>query len=96
MKSDFEKKLDARVAAAFEDILPGTEIKSRQEILNGARALVKAVWMNKVYAALPKDRSRVPDYFLDAELEEFLNEAVDESYTMVALIAERAKQDFRG
>ena len=93
---DIEKKLDARIAVAFEEVLPGPDIKSRQEVLRGVRALIRAVWMNKIYAALPKDKTTIPEYFLDAELEQFLNEAVDESYTMVSLIAERAKRELRG
>ena len=96
MKLDIEKKLDARIAVAFEEVLPGPDIKSRQEVLKGVRALIRAVWMNKIHAALPKVKTTIPEYFLDAELEQFLNEAVDESYTMVSLIAERAKRELRG
>ena len=47
--------------------------------------------MSKIYNALPKDKTTVSEYFLDAELEQFLNEAGDESYFVVASIAERAK-----
>lgn len=95
MKSDVEKKIDARVVAAFEDIVPRPDAKARQEILNGIRALVKAVWAHKIYAALPKDKTKIPEYFLEAELDEMLNEAVDECYNMVTLIAERAEEEFR-
>ena len=95
MKSDVEKKIEARVAAAFEDIVPRPDAKARQEILNGVRALVGAVWERKIYAALPKDKTKIPDYFLDAELDQMLNDAVDECYKMVFLIAERAKEEFQ-
>jgi hypothetical protein len=44
---------------------------------------------------LPKDKTRIPEYFLDAELEQMLNDAVDECYKMVSLIAERAGEEFR-
>ena len=39
MKSDIEKKIQARVAAAFEDIIPGSETKAGQEILQRAQEL---------------------------------------------------------
>jgi hypothetical protein len=94
MKSDVEKKIDARVVAAFEDMIPGPDTKRGQEILNGVRALVGAVWAQKIYAALPKDKTKVPEYFLDAELDQMLNEAVDECYKMVSLIVERAEEEF--
>lgn len=94
MKSDVEKKIDTRVIAAFEDIVPGPDTKSGQEVLNGVRSLVKAVWLGKIYAALPKDRTTLQEYFLDVELDQLLNEAVDECYKMVTLIAERAKEEF--
>ena len=64
MKSDVEKTIDARVAAAFADTLP-----PGHEMMNRAQELVRAVWIGKIYAALPKD---IPEYFLDAELEQFL------------------------
>ena len=95
MKLDVEKKIGARVVAAFEGIVPGPDAKARQEILNGVRALVGAVWSQKIYAALPKDKTKIPEYFLDAELEQMLNEAVDECYKMVSLVAERAEEEFR-
>ena len=92
MKSDVEKTIEARVVAAFDDILPGTGNSARQEILRGARDMVKAVWMNKIYAALPKDKTTIPEYFLDAELEQFLNEAIEECHARIRSIAERAKE----
>ena len=94
MKLDVEKKIGARVVAAFEGIIPRPDAKARQEILNGVRALVGAVWSQKIYAALPKDKTKISDYFLDAELEQMLNDAVDECYKMVSLIAERAEDVF--
>jgi len=95
MKSDVEKKIEARVVAAFDDIVPGPDAKARHEILNGVRALVGAVWTGKIYAALPKNKTKIPEYFLEAELDQMLNDAVDECYKMVSLIAERAKQEFQ-
>jgi hypothetical protein len=53
------------------------------------------VWLGKIYAALPQDKTSIQEYFLDAELEQLLNEAVDECYNMVSLITERAKEEFR-
>jgi hypothetical protein len=89
MKSDVEKTIDARVAAAFADILPG-----KHELLNRAQELVRAVWIGKIYAALPKDRTTIPEYFLDAELEQFLNEAIEECHARICSIAERVKEQF--
>jgi vacuolar-type H+-ATPase subunit E/Vma4 len=94
MKSDIEKKIQSRVAAAFEDIIPGPQNKSGQEILKRAEELVTAVWVGKIYAALPKDKTTTPEYFLDAELEQFLNEAVEECHKKMCLIAQRAKEEF--
>ena len=51
------------------------------------------MWVGKIYAALPKDKTTVPEYFLDAELEQFLNEAIEECHKQVCLIAERAKEE---
>jgi len=95
MKSDVAKKIDARVVDAFDDIVPGQGTKARQEVLNGVRALVEAVWAQKIYAGLPKDKTKIPEYFLDAELDQMLNDAVDECYKMVCLIAERAEEECR-
>jgi hypothetical protein len=92
MKSDVEKTIDARVVAAFDDILPGSRSSVRQEILRIAQEMVRAVWMNKIYAALPKDKTTVPEYFLDAELERFLDESVEECHARISSIAEQAKQ----
>lgn len=75
MKSDVAKKIDARVVDAFDDIVPGQGTKARQEVLNGVRALVEAVWAQKIYAGLPKDKTKIPDYYLDAELDQMLNDA---------------------
>jgi hypothetical protein len=92
MKSDVEKTIETRVVAAFNDILPDTGSSARQEILRGAQDMVKAVWMNKIYAALPKDKTTIPEYFLDPELEQFLNEAIEECHARIRSIAERAKE----
>jgi hypothetical protein len=91
MKADVEKTIHARVLAAWEDILAEVSSDSRRQILDGAENMVKAVWMAKVYAALPKDKTTVPEYFLDIELEQFLNEAVEECHARIAVIAGRAK-----
>jgi hypothetical protein len=92
MKSDVEKTIDARVTAAFDDILPHPGSSARQEILRIAQEMVRAVWMNKIYAALPKDKTTVPEYFLDAELEQFLNESIAECHARISSIAQRAKE----
>lgn len=78
MKSDVEKTNEDRVAVAFANILPESGI--RHEILKGAQDLVGAVWIGKTYASLPKDKTTNPEYFLDAELEQFLNEAIEECH----------------
>ncbi len=91
MKSDIDKTIDARVTIAFDDILPDGGSLARSAVLRSACDLVRTVWMSKTYNSLPKDKTTGPEYFLDAELEVFLNEAIDESYSMVASIAERAK-----
>ena len=90
MKSDIDKTIDARVTAAFADIPLPSE---RAEILKAAQELVRTVWTGKIYAALPKDKTTIPDYFLDAELEQFLNEAIEECYEKICLIAEEAKDN---
>ena len=92
MKSDVESTIDSRVAVAFADILPDTE--SRNEILKDAQLMVRAIWTGKIYAALPKDKTTIPEYFLDAELEQFLNEAIEECYARIQTIAEQAKEEF--
>src|SRR5687768_6910123 len=56
MKSDVEKTIEARVGAAFEDVLAETGTGARDEILRAARDMVKTVWTGKIYAALPKDK----------------------------------------
>jgi hypothetical protein len=92
MKADIEKTIEARVAAAFEDILADTRSNARHEILQGAQDMVRAVWIGKIYAALPKDKTTIPEYFLDAELEQFLNEAIEACHERICSIAERAKE----
>ena len=92
MKSDVEKTIEARVAAAFEDILAETRSNARHEILQGAQDMVRAVWTGKIYAALPKDKTMISEYFLDAELEQFLNESIEECHARICSIAERAKE----
>ena len=91
MKSDVEKTIEARVTAAFEDILAESGINARHKILQGAQEMVKAVWTGKIYAALPKDKTTIPEYFLDAELEQFLNEAIEECHARICAIAERTR-----
>jgi hypothetical protein len=87
MKSDIEKTIDDRVAVAFADILP--EIGAKQLILTSAQDLVRTVWIGKIYASLPKDKTTIPEYFLDAELEQFLNEAIEECLARVCSLAEQ-------
>ena len=91
MKADIEKTIEARVAVAFADILP--ETGTSHEILKGVQDLVRAVWIGKIYARLPKDKTTVPEYFLDAELEQFLNEAIEECHARVCSLAEQAKKN---
>jgi hypothetical protein len=92
MNSDVEKTIEARVGAAFEDVLAEIGTDARDEILRYARDMVKTVWTGKIYAALPKDKTTIPEYFLDAELEQFLNEAFEECYARIYSLAERAKE----
>jgi hypothetical protein len=56
--------------------------------------LVRAVRIGKIYAALPKDKTTIPEYFLDTELEQFLNEAIEECHARISSIAERVKEKF--
>ena len=91
MKSDFDKTINARVANAFADIPMGSR---GVEILKGAQDLVRAVWTGKIYSALPKDNTTIPEYFLDAELEQFLNEAIEECYDKIVSIAAHARRQF--
>jgi hypothetical protein len=91
MKADVERIIEARVAAAFADIL--LETSAKQLILKGAQDLVRAVWINKIYASLPKDKSTVTEYFLDAELEQFLIEAIEEYHARVCFLAEQTKKN---
>ena len=91
MKSDIDKTVNARVAAAFADIPMG---RHAIDILKVAQDLVRAVWIDKIYAVLPKDKTTIPEYFLDAELEQFLNEAVEECYDKMCLIRQQAEDQF--
>ena len=93
MKSDVEKLIEPRVAAAFENILAETSPNARKLILQNAEQMVRALWTGKFYAALPKDKTTVPEYFLDAELDQFLNEAIEECHAKISSIAERAKEE---
>jgi hypothetical protein len=94
MKSDIENKIDSRVAAAFADVIPEPESRGGRRILKTAQELVRAVWLEKIYANLPKDQITIREYFLDAELEQFLNEAVEECHQRICLIAQRAREEF--
>jgi hypothetical protein len=94
MKSDIEQTIDARVAAVFDDILPHGGSHARSAVLKGARDLVRTVWIGKIYHALPKDKTTIPEYFLDAELEQFLNEAIEECYAVMESLAAQAKGQF--
>lgn len=94
MKSDVDKVIGPRVAAAFEDILAETSPGARKQILQNAEQMVRAVWTGKIYAALPKDKTTIPEYFLDAELEQFLNEAIEECHVKISAIAQGAKRFF--
>ncbi len=93
MKSDIDKIINARVAAAFADIPMG---RHEVEILSDAQDLVRAVWIGQIYAVLPKDKTTIPEYFLDAELQQFLNEAIEECYEKICLISEEAKGNSSG
>jgi hypothetical protein len=85
MKADVEKMIKRRVAAAFADILPST---GGEAILKSAEDLVRAVWIKKIYDALPKDKTKIPEYFLDAELQQFLNEAIEECHARICSLAD--------
>ena len=94
MKSDIEKKIDGRVATSFEDMVTEMSSNARTEILRAAQQLVKAVWLSKIYAALPADKTKVGEYFLDQELEQFLNEAVEECHKKIESIADIVRREF--
>ena len=69
MKLEVDKTINARVAAAFADVpMPSRRV----EILKCAQDLVRTLWIAKIYAVLPKDKTTIPEYFLDAELEQFI------------------------
>jgi len=93
VKPDVEKQIGTRVGAAFDDLVTGMSSPAKSRILAAAEELVKAIWIGKIYAALPADKTAVDEYFLDRELEQFLNEAVEESYKKVAIIAENVRRD---
>jgi|GEM_PF-1557930 hypothetical protein len=94
MKSDIEKTISARVAAALQDVVPASGRSASERILKSAEDLVRTVWIGKIYAALPKDKTTIPEYFLDAELERFLNEAIEECHNRICSIAERSIDEF--
>jgi hypothetical protein len=94
MKADIEKKIGARVAAAFGDMVSGMSSKATNGILTAAEELVKTVWHGKIYAAMPADKTKINDYFLDQELEQFLNEAVEECHKKIEAIAETVRRQF--
>ena len=56
--------------------------------------MVRAVWTRKIYAALPKDKTTIAEYFLDAELEQFLNEAIEECHARICSIAAQVTEEF--
>ena len=91
MKADVQKKISGRVTVAFEDLLGDISRTAREQILLAAENMVQTVWIGKIYAALPKDKTTVPEYFLDAELEQFLNEAIEECHAKICQIAAHAK-----
>jgi hypothetical protein len=90
MKSDIEKTIDDRVSAAFSDLLPDSS--NKHIILKAAQDMVHAVWISKIYSKLPKDKTTIAEFFFDAELEQLLNEAVDESYEKFRVLAVRAQK----
>ena len=94
MKADIEKKISARVATVFEDVVSGMSIIATNEILRAAEELVKTVWLGKIHAALPADKTKIDEYFLDQELDQFLNEAVEECYKKIEAIAENVRRQF--
>ena len=69
MKADVERTIEARLATAFADILPETSAK--QLILKGAQDLVRAVWITKIYASLPKDKTTSLNTFSMRNLSSF-------------------------
>ncbi len=92
MKNDIEKRISSRVAVAFEDISAGMSSKARIRILTAAEALVKTIWLSKIHVAMPADKTTIDEYFLEQELEQFLNEAIEESHKKMEAIAEKAKK----
>jgi len=52
----------------LDDILPDGGSHARGAVLRGACDLVRTVWMGKIYNVLPKDKTTVSEYFLDADL----------------------------
>jgi hypothetical protein len=93
MKSDIEKNINDRVSSAFSDILPDSS--NKHAILKAAQDMVHAVWIGKIYSKLPKDKTTIAEFFFDAELEQFLNEAIAECYEKFTVLADRAQEDSR-
>jgi len=94
MKSDIEKTIPARVAPALGDVVPASGRSASEQILKCAKDLVRAVWIGKIYAGLPKDKTTIPEYFLDAELKGFLNEAIEECHKRICSLAEHSIKEF--
>lgn len=96
MKADVEKKIPARIAAAFADLAAGASNEGRNRILMLAEEFVKAVWVAKIYRSLPRAETKIENYFLDQELERFLDEAVEESHERLAAIAAAVRGNWNG
>ena len=79
----------------MEDVVPASGRSASKQILKSAADLVRAVWISKIYAALPKDKTKIPEYCLDAELEGFLSEAIEESHKRICSLAERSIKELR-
>ena len=92
MKSDIEKTINGRVSAAFSDILP--ETSNKHTILKAAQDMLHAVWTGKIYSKLPKDKTTIAEFFFDAELEQFLNEAIEECYEKFGGISRASPKEF--
>jgi hypothetical protein len=93
LKSDIERKIDARVATAFEDMVLGMQ-QSQEGNLKSRTRVSESVWFGKIYAAMPADQTTLAEYFLDQELEQFLNEAVEECHKKIESIAYNVKTEF--
>jgi hypothetical protein len=53
---------------------------------------VRTVWIAKIYRALPNDETAIPEYFLDAELEQFLNDTIEECYSVIGSVTRAGKR----